>query len=111
MGPLHVMAAAGGIERYEAQIDALLGRAEVETLLPTIDIPTLVGVGRQDEWSPVDQHQEIAAAIPGAALVVFEDCGHMAPVEAPQQVNDALRAWLARDVSVSTRQIMNGGRV
>jgi len=73
-------------------------------------VPTLVGVGRQDEWSPVDQHEEIAAAIPAAELVVFEDCGHMAPVEAPDQVNDALRAWLARDVRVPTRQVMNGGR-
>jgi hypothetical protein len=35
----------------------------------------------------------------------------MAPVEAPEQVNDALSDWLAREVHVSTRQVMNGGRV
>jgi pimeloyl-ACP methyl ester carboxylesterase len=111
MGPLHAMCVAGGVERYEAQIDALLGRPAVEALLPTIVCPTLVGVGRQDEWSPVDQHEEIAAIIPDAELAVFEDCGHMAPVEAPEQVNDALSDWLAREVHVSTRQVMNGGRV
>jgi pimeloyl-ACP methyl ester carboxylesterase len=55
-----------------------------------------VGVGRQDAWSPLAQHEAIAAAIPGARLAVFEECGHMCPAEAPDQVNAALRDWLAR---------------
>lgn len=96
MAPLHLMSRAGGLERVEAQITALIERPEVETLLGSIRCPTLVGVGRQDQWSPIEQHEQIAAAIPGAELVIFEDCGHMAPVEAPDQVNQALRRWLER---------------
>lgn len=94
--PLRAMCIDAGVDAFETQIGALLDRPEVASLLPAIACPTLVAVGREDEWSPVDQHEEIAAAIPRAELVVFEDCGHMAPVEAPEAVADALRRWLSR---------------
>lgn len=97
MDPMRAMCLDGGIDLFEAQITALLGRPDVTELLPTIQCPTLVGVGRQDEWSPVEQHEAIAAAIPNAELVIFENCGHMSPVEAPDQVSAALRRWLARE--------------
>ncbi|MGZ8312634.1 MAG: alpha/beta fold hydrolase, partial [Allosphingosinicella sp.] len=99
MGPLRTMAEAGGPERYADQIEALLGRPDPRPLLGAIACPTLVGVGRQDEWSPVEQNRKIAAAIPDADFVIFEHCGHMAPVEAPGQVNAALRRWLERPAS------------
>lgn len=96
MAPMYAMSCAGGFERVEAQIEALLGRADVMPLLATIRVPTLVATGRQDEWSPVAQHERMAELIPGAELVIFEDSGHMAPVEVPDQVNAALRRWLER---------------
>ena len=67
MGPLHLMAVQAGIETYAAQITALLGRPEVESLLPRIGCPTLVAVGAEDEWSPPEQHRFIAARISGAS--------------------------------------------
>ena len=98
MDPLRKMCVAAGVDRFESQIAALLSRRDATPLLPQIACPTLVGVGRQDEWSPPEQNEAVAAAIPGAEFVVFEECGHMAPVEAPDQVNAALRRWLARPV-------------
>jgi len=94
--PLRRMCRRGGLAMFEAQIDALLARADPRDLLPTIAVPTLVGVGRQDQWSPVEQHQEIAAAIRGSDLTIFDASGHMAPVEAPEAVTAALRRWLER---------------
>ena len=94
MAPLRAMAAAGGAERYADQIAAMIDRPDPLPLLPLIHCPTLIGVGRQDEWSPVAQNREIAAAIKSADFAIFEDCGHMAPVEAPDQVSAALRRWL-----------------
>jgi len=94
MAPLRSMAAAGGPGRYEDQVTALLDRPDPRPFLPQIDCPVLVGAGREDEWSPAEQNRAIAAAIPGAEFVVFDRCGHMAPVEAPDQVNAALRRWL-----------------
>lgn len=96
LAPLRAMCIDVGLDRFESQIEALLARPEVASLLPRIACPTLVAVGREDEWSPVDQHRDIAAAIPAAELVVFEDCGHMAPVEAPDALTEALRRWLRR---------------
>jgi pimeloyl-ACP methyl ester carboxylesterase len=94
MAPLRAMCIGCGIERFCNQVQALLDRPDARPLLAGIRCPTLVAVGRQDEWSPVPQHEDIASAIPGAKLVIFERSGHMAPVEAAAQVNEALRSWL-----------------
>lgn len=79
---------------FEGQIRALVNRPEAEAGLGAIRCPVLVGVGRQDAWSPVEQHEAMAALIPNAALVVFENSGHMAPIEAPEAVTRALRDWM-----------------
>ena len=42
----------------------------------------------------VSQHEAIAALVPGSLLAIFDDCGHMAPMERPAAVADALAAWL-----------------
>jgi pimeloyl-ACP methyl ester carboxylesterase len=39
----------------------------------------------------------MADAIPQAKLEIFEESGHMAPMEAPIAVTQALRRWLAVD--------------
>ncbi|MDB5642807.1 MAG: alpha/beta hydrolase, partial [Hyphomicrobiales bacterium] len=81
-------------EIHEKQILALLHRPDAEPVLRTIRCPTIVLCGRQDQWSPPEQHEPIAAAIPGAKLVIAENCGHFLPVEAPQVLNAALRELL-----------------
>ncbi len=88
-------------DRYAGQIDALLARPDVTGLLRSIDVPTLVACGRQDAWSPLEQHEEIAALIPGCRLAVFEDCGHMAPMEQPRVVAAALVDWLRAPVAAA----------
>jgi pimeloyl-ACP methyl ester carboxylesterase len=94
MRPLTEMVLRASPEQHARQIRALLGRPDAMPLLPKIACPTLVMVGRQDRWSPLAQHEAIAEAVPGAELVVIEDSGHMAPVERPGEVSDALLAWL-----------------
>jgi pimeloyl-ACP methyl ester carboxylesterase len=84
----------GSAEQYAAQIHALLQRPDASSLLPTIGCPTLVLTGRDDGWSTPAAHEAIAAAIPGARLVLLDDCGHMCTLEQPQAVSQALRDWL-----------------
>jgi pimeloyl-ACP methyl ester carboxylesterase len=79
---------------FENQQRALLARPDARPVLPTIECTALVLCGRQDGWSPVAQHEQIAAAIPHARLTIVEECGHMSPVEQPAAVTDALRDWL-----------------
>ncbi|MEI9988717.1 MAG: alpha/beta fold hydrolase [Rhizomicrobium sp.] len=79
---------------FARQIRALLERPSARAVLPAIACPVQIAVGRQDGWSPVSQHEEIAALVPGAKLTVIEDCGHMAPLEQPRAVGDILANWL-----------------
>ena len=79
---------------FEAQIEALLSRPDAAPVLRSIGCPTLVLCGREDAWSPVAQHEEIAAITPRATLEVIDDCGHMAPMEAPEKVAAAMLRWL-----------------
>jgi pimeloyl-ACP methyl ester carboxylesterase len=102
MAPLRAMCIEAGLSRFEAQIAALLDRPEVESLLPQIDCPVLVAVGREDRWSPPSQHEAIAALIPDARLVVIEGAGHMLPLEAPDALNHAIADWLGRPTQSQT---------
>jgi pimeloyl-ACP methyl ester carboxylesterase len=85
----------GSAEQYAAQINALLNRPDAAPLLPKISCPTLVLTGREDTWSGPAQHEAMAAAIPGAKLVIVEHSGHMTTMEQPEAVNRALVEWLA----------------
>lgn len=96
MQTLHAMVCRATPDIFAGQINALLTRPNFQANMPKIACPTLVGVGRDDGWSPVAQHEPIAAAIPVASLVIFENSGHMAPMEAPDAVTAALRDWLGR---------------
>jgi pimeloyl-ACP methyl ester carboxylesterase len=88
------MAERTGIEAYLRQQEAIIARPDFRALLPTITCPTLVLCGRQDGLTPLDNSEQMAAAIPGAKLVVLEECGHMSTLERPVEVNRALRDWL-----------------
>jgi pimeloyl-ACP methyl ester carboxylesterase len=92
--PLTEMVMHSTPETFANQQRALLDRPDARAILPSIQCPALVLCGRQDAWSPVSQHEEIAAAIPQAKLIIVDDCGHMSPAEQPAAVSNALRDWL-----------------
>lgn len=94
LGPLKKMVMRATPEQHQRQIRALLNRPNLMPRLAGIACPTLVMVGRQDRWSPLAQHEEMAARIPHAELVVIEDSGHMTLLEQPEQVSNALLRWL-----------------
>ncbi len=88
------MLARSSAEQYAAQINALLNRPDAAPLLPGIRCPTLVLTGREDLWSPPEQHAQMAQAIAGAQLCIVEQCGHMSMLEQPEAVTAALERWL-----------------
>lgn len=94
LGPLTAMVERASPEQHERQVRALLDRPDARPLLATIRCPTLVIVGRQDRWSTLAQHRELATAIPGAELAIIEDAGHFVSVEQPAAVTAALARWL-----------------
>ena len=90
------MLARSSPAQFAAQIQALLDRPNAAPQLPAVSCPTLVLTGRQDAWSPPEQHEAMAQAITGAQLCIVEECGHMSTLEQAGAVNAALAGWLAR---------------
>lgn len=83
-----------GVQTLKRQQQALLNRPDGFAQLDTIRVPTAFITGALDAWSPPEQHRQMQARVPGSTLTVIDNCGHMAPMEAPEAVNQALAAWL-----------------
>jgi pimeloyl-ACP methyl ester carboxylesterase len=64
--------------------------------LHEIRCPTLVVAAAQDQLRSLEEARELQAGIPGAALEVIEDSGHMIPIEAPQRLAGVIVPWLER---------------
>ncbi len=88
------MAERVGKEAFLRQQKAIMGRPDGREDLRRIACPTLVLCGRQDALTPLALHEEIAGLVPGAKLLVVEDCGHLSTLEKPVTVTTAMRQWL-----------------
>jgi pimeloyl-ACP methyl ester carboxylesterase len=102
IGAISAMVASFTVGQYRGQIRALLERPDARPLLASISCPVLVACGEADEWSPLAQHEQIAAAIPGARLAVVENAGHMVAMEQPEATTRLLVEWV--DESARARQ-------
>ena len=72
---------------------SLRGRAErpdYTEMLSTIAVPTLVVVGSDDEYTPVDDARYMHERIPGSTLVVVDGAAHMPNLERPAEFNKAV---------------------
>ena len=61
-----------------------------------LGVPVLVVGGALDDVCPPDRQRELAEAFADADLVVLEGAGHLVPLEAPAELAQHLRRWLAR---------------
>ncbi|MBZ5681183.1 MAG: alpha/beta fold hydrolase [Acidobacteriia bacterium] len=64
--------------------------------LKSIHAPTLVVWGREDKLIAVDRGEKFRDGIPGAKLVVFEQCGHVPQMEKPAEFSQALLEFLGK---------------
>jgi len=78
-----------------AALHGLAQRPDVTEHLPRIDVPTLVICGEHDAISPPAEMEQFATKMPQARFVKIAGAGHMAPLEAPQAVNVAIKEFLA----------------
>jgi pimeloyl-ACP methyl ester carboxylesterase len=91
---VQAMAARVGAEAYVRQQKAILARPDFRPWLGEIKIPTLVIVGDHDVMTPPAEARIIQQGIAGARLEIVPDCGHLPPMEKPEQVTAMLRDWL-----------------
>jgi 3-oxoadipate enol-lactonase len=75
-------------------VDAVSRRDTVIDKIGEIRMPTLVIVGDEDASLPVACSREIAAAIPGATLVIVPGAGHLSSLEQPGAVTEAMMTFL-----------------
>ncbi len=75
---------------------ALLTTFDRRELLPRVDVPTLVLAGADDRTAPASVMQRMTEKIPGAEYVVLDGCGHLGPMDQPDEFNQALGGFLAR---------------
>lgn len=68
--------------------------ADLRDVLPRIDVPTLMLYGERDVRAPRAVWGPIYEAIPDARLVIIPEVGHMVDLQAPDRVNDEIRAFL-----------------
>lgn len=68
-------------------------RVDERPHLPRIAVPVSVIAGVEDALCPPLRHEEIAQLVPGAELTLVPSTGHLAPLESPREVAEAMRSW------------------
>ena len=89
--------------RPDSMRTALLIMAETDlnAVLPTISVPTLLIWGELDIRSPLRIARQFEQAIPSAKLVLIPACGHVTNLERPLEFNRAVREFCRRHSPVS----------
>jgi 3-oxoadipate enol-lactonase len=81
-------------EGIAAAAHGLAVREDVTNLIAAIDVPTLVVVGQHDVISTVDEMRKIADVSPNAVWFDVPGAGHLAVIEKPDLVNNAIAQFL-----------------
>jgi pimeloyl-ACP methyl ester carboxylesterase len=90
------MAERVGREAFLRQQTAILARPDSRPALAEITAPTLIAVGADDQLTPPSHAEEMANSIRCAKLHIIPGCGHLAPMERPDEVSAMLSGWIAQ---------------
>jgi pimeloyl-ACP methyl ester carboxylesterase len=80
-------------------------RFDVMNYLNTIQQPTQVICGANDQMAPLRFSQYLASSIPGAQLSVIPDTGHMVMLEQPRLVAESMLTFL-QDISFHPGEVI-----
>lgn len=90
---LQAMALRNGKDVFIRQLSAL--RSDGYAELHKIQCPTLIVASSNDQLSSIAESQQMLAQIATAHMVLVEHCGHMTPLEKPQQLLQILSDWIS----------------
>lgn len=79
---------------YIRQCRAIAGAEDLAPRLADIDQPALVLIGALDDRTLPEHGRELAASLGNARVVELANVGHTLPLEAPDEVAAAVRAFL-----------------
>ena len=92
------MVEATPTESIVAALKGMKERPDRTTVLAGLAVPIAVIVGANDAPTPVSEAEQMAN-VAGVRLTVIPDAGHMAPIERPSLVADALRSLWSEEPS------------
>jgi pimeloyl-ACP methyl ester carboxylesterase/ribosomal protein S18 acetylase RimI-like enzyme len=75
----------------------IMGKTDLNHVLPTITVPTLLLWGELDVRSPLSIAKEFELQISDAHLLVIPGCGHVINLQAPEAFNEAVRNFCRSD--------------
>jgi pimeloyl-ACP methyl ester carboxylesterase len=77
------------------QSRALQRRPDQQKILRRIKLPALILAGQADTLVPMRRQEFTANLMPYGTLQVIEGAGHLAPLEQPEAISEAIAAFLA----------------
>lgn len=80
------MAMAAGALQFRRHVQALMTRPDPARALAGLTMPVTVVTGEADRLAPPLAARHLADRLANGRLVLIPDCGHMAPLEAPETV-------------------------
>ena len=75
-------------------LQGMAERPDMSSLLPQLDLPTLVLCGQHDVIVTSAEMQSLAQQLPQGKFEEIADAGHMAPLEKPVEANRAIAAFM-----------------
>jgi 3-oxoadipate enol-lactonase len=72
----------------------MASRRDQNDLLPNIKVPVLVMAGEEDSLIPVSEAKLTAQAIPNGQIKIFQDAGHLIPLENPKEFQRSLEEFV-----------------
>ncbi len=73
--------------------NALANRPDSTATLATINVPTLIVVGKDDSLTPFEIAKQMNQGIAGSTLTIIEGASHAAVLEKAEAVNNAILEW------------------
>ena len=90
------MAVDFGEEVFVRQSEALRTRADLRGVLDEFVGPVLLTCGAEDRLCPPEWHVAMAARCVSGQVEVFDDAGHLLPLEQPEKFATTVLSWLDR---------------
>jgi pimeloyl-ACP methyl ester carboxylesterase len=88
------MAQEVGRDAFIRQQKAIINRIDSRETLKRVTVPACVIVGDSDKLTPPDKAREMALLLPSAELHILENCGHLSPLECPEDVTEIIANFM-----------------
>lgn len=72
------------------------GKETTDSLLPRLKMPVLLLWGKEDRITPLMEGQKMQHLIPEADLLVYDGCGHLAPVQCAAAMGPAVAEFVRK---------------